>query len=280
MGTASGPRIGPMHPRDATALQAAKRWPRSFAVVDGPRLAYVRLGEGPPPIVFLSGAGMDIDSWFKVLPGVAEFGTVIAVDRLGVGKSDRPTAPQTGGTIVAAIRSLLTQAGVPPPSVLVGHSLGGLHAELFARLHPAEVAGVVLVEAASPDEAMDPPRPGLTARAIGSAAGAVDRWRGRARGLDEVDTVAETVRQIAAAPPFPDVPLMVVTGGKRMRMVPEAAFAAHQHAQRSRVTLAPRGHQVIAAASGHFPQLHDPEVVIAAIRDIVEHIERAAPSTT
>lgn len=258
-----------MHQRDATALQGAKRWPRSFAVVDGRRLAYVRLGEGTPPIVFLSGAGMDIDSWFKVLPGVAAFGTVIAVDRLGVGTSDRPTAPQTGETIVAAIHSLLDQAAVAPPCVLVGHSLGGLHAELFARLHPAEVAGVVLVEAASPDEVMTPPRPGLTARAIGAAAGAFDRLRGHPRGLDEVDHVAESVRQIATAPPFPDVPLVVVTGGKRMRMVPEAAFVAHQHAQRDRAALAPRGRQVIAAASGHFPQLHDPEVVIAAIQDVV-----------
>jgi pimeloyl-ACP methyl ester carboxylesterase len=259
-----------MHPRDATALQASQRLPREFAVVDGRRLAYVRLGAGTPPIVFLAGAGMDIDSWFKVLPGVAESGTVIAVDRLGVGKSDRPTVPQTGGIIVAGLRSLLARAGVTPPYMLVGHSLGGLHVELFARLHPDEVAGVVLVEAASPEEAMDPPRPGLTARAIGTAAGAVDRLRGRPSGFDEVDHVAETVRQIGAASPFPDVPLVVVTGGKRMRMVPEAAFAAHQEAQRSRAALAPDGRQVIAEASGHFPQFHDPDIVIAAIRDVAE----------
>lgn len=259
-----------MHPRDATALQASQRLPRQIATVDGRRLAYVRLGKGAPSIVFLAGAGMDVDSWFKVLPGVAGFGTVIAVDRLGVGKSDRPTVPQTGGIIVAALRSLLAQAEAPPPYVLVGHSLGGLHAELFARLHPDEVAGVVLIEAASPEEAMDPPRPGFTARAIGTVAGAIDRLRGRPRGLDEVDNVAETVRQIGAASPFPDIPLVVVTGGKRMRMVPDAAFAAHQEAQRSRAALAPHGRQVIAEASGHFPQLHDPEVVIAAIRDVVE----------
>lgn len=220
--------------------------------------------------MFLAGAGMDIDSWFKVLPGVATFGTVIAIDRLGVGKSDRPTVPQTGGIIVAALRSLLAQAGVTPPYVLVGHSLGGLHVELFARLHPDEVSGVVLVEAASPEEAMDPPRPGLTARAIGAVAGAIDRLRGRPRGLDEVDNVVETVRQIDTAPPFPDVPLVVVTGGKRMRMVPDAAFHVHQAAQRGRVRLSPQGQQVIAEASGHFPQLHEPEVVVAAIRQVAE----------
>lgn len=261
-----------MHPSDATALQASQRLPRQIAVVDGRRMAYVRLGEGAPPLVFLAGAGMDIDSWFKVLPGVAAFGTVIAVDRLGVGKSDRPTVPQTGGIVVAALRSLLAQTEVPSPYVLVGHSLGGLHAELFARLHPGEVAGVVLVEAASPEEAMDPPRQGLTVRAIGAIADAFDRLRGRPRGLDEVDNVAETVRQIGAAPPFPDIPLVVVTGGKRMRMVPEAAFAAHQEAQRGRAAISPQGRRVIAEASGHFPQIHDPDVVIVAIRDVAEAV--------
>ena len=263
-----------MHPRDAEAYGRSKDVPRWIAVVDGRRLAYIRLGEGRPAIVFLSGAGMDIDSWFKVLPEVATFGTVIAVDRPGVGRSDRPDIPQTGEVIVAALRSLLAQAGVPPPYVLVGHSLGGLHVEFFARSHPVEVGGVVLVEAASPDEAMDPPPPGFTARVIGAALGVLDRLRGRPRGLDEVDNVAETVRQIGAAPPFPDVPLAVVTGGKRMRMVPDTAFAAHQEAQRDRVTLVPNGRQVIAEGSGHFPQLHEPEVVIAAIRDIAE---RARP---
>ena len=259
-----------MHPRDATALQASQRLPRSFAVVDGRRLAYVRLGEGTPPIVFLAGAGMDIDSWFKVLPGVAAFGSVFAWDRLGVGRSDPPAVPQTGEAVLATLRAVLAWAGVPPPYVLVAHSLGGLYAELFARSHPDEVAGVVFIEAASPEEALDPPRPGLTARVVDAVAHVIDRMRGRAHGLDEVDHVAETVRQIQTAPPFPDVPLVVVIGGKRMRMVPEAAFSAHQEAQRGRVGLSPQGRQVIASRSGHFPQLHEPEVVIDAIREVAE----------
>jgi pimeloyl-ACP methyl ester carboxylesterase len=152
--------------------------------------------------------------------------------------------------------------------VLVGHSLGGLHVELFARRHPDEVAGVVLVEAASPEEAADPPRGGLVARGIGGIQGAIDRVRGR-DGLAEVEVVAETIRQIAAAPPFPDVPLVVVTGGQRMRMVPETVFEAHVAAQRGRVALSPQGRQMVAERSGHFPQLHEPDIVLQAIRDVV-----------
>jgi pimeloyl-ACP methyl ester carboxylesterase len=257
-----------MHPRDAQRYRQSRNLPRSFAVIDGRRIAYVRMGEGRPAIVLLGGAGMDIDSWFKVLPEVAPFGTVIAVDRLGVGRSDRPAEPQTGEVIVATLRSLLGQAGVPSPYVLVGHSLGGLHVELFARRHPDEVAGIVLVEAASPDEAASPRHQGRLARLVTAVGESIDRLRGRPRGLDEVDNVADTVRQIRIAPAFPDVPLVVVTGGRRMPMVPDAAFAAHQEAQRLRVALSPQGRQMIAHDSGHFPQLQEPAVVVAAIREV------------
>lgn len=258
-----------MHPRNAAAFGRSKDLARSIATIDGRRLAYVRLGEGEPAVVLLSGAGMGIDSWFKVLAGVATMTTVIAYDRLGVGRSERPAVAQTGAIIIATLRELLSQAGVVPPYIVVAHSLGGLHAELFARLHSAEVAGMVLVEAASPEEAAAPPTPGLVARAIGGASAAIDRLRGRPRGLDEVDVVEDTVRQLRAALAFPGIPLVVVSGGRRMRMVPETAFREHLAAQGSRVALSPLGRQVIAGASGHFPQLHEPTIVIDAVREVL-----------
>lgn len=242
--------------------------PRSFAKIDGRRVAYVQAGTGTPTIVFLSGAGMDIDSWFKVLPEVASFGTALAWDRPGVGRSDRAVVPLTGEVVVATLRELLAGAALHPPYVLVAHSLGGLHAELLARHHPDEVCGLVLIEAASPEEALDPPRTSAIAGAIGRIIGAVDRVRGRRPGPDEVDHVRETVRQIEQAPAFPDIPLVVVTGGTRMRLVPEAAFRAHLEAQGRRVGLSRRSRQVIAERSGHFPQLTEPEVVVAAIREV------------
>jgi pimeloyl-ACP methyl ester carboxylesterase len=260
-----------MHRRDAEAYSRSKSTPRSFAVVDGRRVAYIRAGTGLPTIVLLSGAGMDIDSWFKIFPAAATIGTAIAIDRLGVGRSDRPVVPQTGAVVVATLRAMLLQVGAPPPYVLVGHSLGGLYADLFARCHPADVCGVVLVESASPEEAVGAPQGGRFARAIDRMFDRLDRLRGRA-DLGEVDAVPETVRQLAAAPRFPDVPLVVITGGHRMRMVPQAAFAAHLEAQRGRVVLSPRARQVVSARSGHLPQLQDPDTVIDAIRSVAADV--------
>lgn len=55
-----------------------------------------------------------------------------------------------------------------------------------------------------------------------------------------------------------------------MPLVPESAFQAHADSQRELVELSPRGRQVIGRHSGHFPQLQEPQVVIDAIRDVVD----------
>lgn len=59
---------------------------------------------------------------------------------------------------VEDLRTLLRNAGVQGPMVIVGHSLGGLLAQLLAQKYPDEMAGLVLVDALHQDMAatMDP----------------------------------------------------------------------------------------------------------------------------
>jgi pimeloyl-ACP methyl ester carboxylesterase len=51
--------------------------------------------------------------------------------------------------VAKELHVLLTNAGISPPYVLVGHSLGGKNVRMFALEHPDEVAGMVLVDARS-----------------------------------------------------------------------------------------------------------------------------------
>jgi pimeloyl-ACP methyl ester carboxylesterase len=258
-----------MNPRlRGRAYAASKTEPRQFATIDGQQIAFIMAGEGSPAIVFLSGAGMDLDSWFLVYPEAARLTTALAFDRPGVGRSGPQAVDQTASAIVGTLRGLLGEAGVGPPHVLVAHSIGGLVANLFARQFPNEVAGLVLVDAASPDEVESQPPRGRAMRVVDRVLGIVGR-DGRQGGLREVDVVDRTVRELAAAPPFPDLPLVVVTGTKRMRFVPEAAFAGHLAHQARLVGLSPRGRQLMAPRSGHFPQIDDPEIVFDAIRDVI-----------
>ncbi len=81
---------------------------------------------------------------------------VCAYDRAGLGFSDPGPRPRDSAAIVTDLERLMTEAGVTQPAILVGHSMGGQHVRLFAVRHPERVAGVVLVDAATP-EAVDIP---------------------------------------------------------------------------------------------------------------------------
>lgn len=105
-----------------------------------------RSGTGAPPVVFLPGGGMFGLYYWNAHGRVAEFTTSVLHDRLGLGWSDAVDLPRSGTQVTDDLHELLRAAAVPGPRVLVGHSLGGLHARLYAKRFPDEVAGLVLLD--------------------------------------------------------------------------------------------------------------------------------------
>lgn len=246
--------------------------PRQRAQTRSGSLEYVlRRREGAPTLVLINGAGVGLKGWAPLFPRIEEMGTVFAYNRFGIGASDRPGERQSGSVIVAALRELLGYAGLPPPYVLVGHSLGGLYANLFARLHPQEVAACMLLEATHPkDRAALRDHESQLLRALGKLF-ALPQQLIRDNVHSELQWVDETVAQIEAAGPFPDVPLTVITGGRAppaWLMSPAAVQLKRRH-QQQLAQLSPRGEHVIAARSGHFPQLTEPQLVLQALQRLV-----------
>jgi pimeloyl-ACP methyl ester carboxylesterase len=84
--------------------------------------------------------------WSLVQPKLATFARVCSYDRAGTGWSELGPHPRTLHQIVHELHVLLEKAGVRPPFVLIGHSYGGWLVRLYASKHPAEVAGMVLIE--------------------------------------------------------------------------------------------------------------------------------------
>jgi pimeloyl-ACP methyl ester carboxylesterase len=85
-------------------------------------------------------------TWAAVQPEVAKFARVCSYDRAGLGWSEPSPSPRTAPNMVDELHSLLAGAGVEPPYVLVGHSLGGGLVRLYAHQHPDQVVGMVLVD--------------------------------------------------------------------------------------------------------------------------------------
>jgi len=121
-------------------------------LIDGRKVECVALKNpsAPVTVVFENGSRATVDKWDKVIEGIAPQASVFAYNRPGYGNSQDTAAPRDGLTIVEELRSNLKHEGMKPPYILVGHSLGGLYMQLFAKRHPDEVAGIVLVDALYP----------------------------------------------------------------------------------------------------------------------------------
>lgn len=104
-------------------------------------------GSGSPTVIVEAGSGSWSIHWSVVQHQVAQQTRICTYDRAGYGWSESGPEPRTGEQIVTELHTLLQNAGIEGPYVLVGHSLGGLYTRLYADTYPDEVAGIVLVDA-------------------------------------------------------------------------------------------------------------------------------------
>jgi len=104
-----------------------------------------------PTVILEAGIGDFSVEWSLVQPGVSKFARVCSYDRAGDGWSNMGPNPRTMHQLIYELHTLLINAGIKLPVVLVGHSYGGVLVRLYAFTYPAEVAGLVLVDAGASD---------------------------------------------------------------------------------------------------------------------------------
>lgn len=125
--------------------------PGRLVDVNGYKMHLLCVGDGSPTVILESGLNDSLLYWYKVQPVVAKFTRVCSYDRAGVGWSDTRPEPPHSRNIAVHLHSLLTDAGVNPPYVLVGHSIGGIHVRVYQNMYPNDVVGMVLVDSTHPD---------------------------------------------------------------------------------------------------------------------------------
>jgi pimeloyl-ACP methyl ester carboxylesterase len=127
------------------------RFPPPGRLVDigGRRLHLVCLGRGEPTVVFEASMFGNAVSAERARAAIAAEARVCSYDRAGMGWSDPGSPVLSAGDLAADLDRLLARAGIQPPVIVVASSIGGLTAELFARRHPDEVAGLVMLDAAN-----------------------------------------------------------------------------------------------------------------------------------
>ncbi len=275
-----------------------------FVDVGGYRMHLDCRGEGSPTVVMDAGLGGSSLDWSLVQANVANTTRVCSYDRAGMGWSDASPLPRTPRSIADELHTLLDNAGVSAPYILVGHSLAGKNLRMFAATHPDDVAGMVLVDARS--EYVDALTPQAEAEAFGAALGiqgtiySLARRFGVARAfgaslagapllspkvateiallqtqamaIDETtkEGLARTADDRAlASSTLGSMPLVVIASAASMAGIPNWSAAQHELA-----ALSTQGKLVIAERSGHAIQLEQPGIVIDGVAHVLSEVRK------
>jgi pimeloyl-ACP methyl ester carboxylesterase len=287
--------------RDARAFTP----PGRMVDVGGHRLHIDCVGTGSPTVVIDAGWGDWSATWSSsVQPGVAESTRICTYDRAGYGYSEPGPLPRTADRVARELHTLLLRAGVPGPYVIVGHSLGGAHARVFAHEYPAEVAGVVLIDSmnppvaapstasAAPDESSRgdffltlPARVGALRALAGPLGLKADLAPGVADAyvaswvtprhlqvwiVDEGRAIPRSLAQARAITSLGATPLIVLSRGRNQD-------ATHVEEQADLLALSSNSQQLFADRSGHNVQLDQPAAAVDAIVRMVEWVRGQAP---
>jgi pimeloyl-ACP methyl ester carboxylesterase len=118
--------------------------------VDGHQMHIRCTGEGSPTVILEAGAYSFSTEWYWVQQQIEQTNRVCSYDRAGNGWSEAVDGVRDGLTLVHELHSLLHESAVEGPYVMVGHSLGGVLAPIYASRYPDDIVGLILVDSAVP----------------------------------------------------------------------------------------------------------------------------------
>lgn len=236
--------------------------------VAGTEIAYAQSGTGTPVVVFENGLAAQKEVWAEVASGIARTHTVFTYDRAGQGASSSSNQPRSGSQIVEDLRSLLKSQHLEPPYVLVGHSLGALYMQLYARKYPQEVCGLVLVDSTHPlhfagDGAQE--KRSFLSRTVM----AVGLW---GNASQEFKNIAATGQEVLALPPLrSEIAAVILVAPQNIALADPADAALNQRDNDLRwdfAKLYPSA-QVRETHTGHSVHHENPKLVVQAIEEVL-----------
>jgi pimeloyl-ACP methyl ester carboxylesterase len=222
-------------------------------------------GSGGKTVVFEAGLGDTLEVWDPVQEPIAEHcARTVAYNRAGYLGSDPADGKRDAAAIVKELRTELQRRGIAPPYLLVGHSLGGLYMQYFARNYPSEISGLVLLDSTHWNQGL---RLDKSANAPYTSMRQVTlfmSWIAR-RELDDSMSAGEEVHE---SPPAVQLPTVVLSSTRALKGQTQSAREQEDRLQDDIATDFPVARHVAVENSGHYIQQDRPDAVIDAVRKL------------
>ena len=297
--------------RDRNAFPA----PGTLVQTEHGTMHMITQGDQGPTVILETGMGHNSLVWNQVINKMSGPTRVVSYDRTGFGWSEDTGSERDCVTIAEELHAMLTKADIPPPYIMVGHSMGAMHVRVFKELYPRDVVGMVLLDP-SHEEMMErlPPQfaesfngldtimnvyqimtrlgiPRILGMHQGRLLEDVDKpaYIALANRNSEIKTMAREIQamqnnfvQTQGLNHMGDLPLIVLSAGKHD---PSPEFTPEVNSQITAIwrdlhqeitDLSTRGKQITVAQSGHNIHMEDPAAVVAAIEEILEQVRIAS----
>lgn len=224
-------------------------------------------------IVLLTGLAGTTTDWESIERKIADYGLVLNYDREGIGKSAWQRRSKDSRTIASELHNLLQAKKIKPPYVLVAHSMGGIHARVFASMYPGEVSGIVLVDP-TPENLIDRLLSALPATERDFILEQIRLQDEEALkqipegGIkEEFKAIEKSYEQVRTAIWKTNVPIAVISSMKlEENDTPQSKETAKQLRDEMLLNTGTTKKEHYTTKAGHFVQKEEPELVLKAIK--------------
>ena len=260
------------------SISACSTLPNSHTVeTEHGHFSYYLSGEHKPTVILESGLGDDMTTWHNVISQIEPTIEVFTYNRAGFSGSQSKNRKRNGEVIVKELKAILTKLNLAPPYVLVGHSLGGGYMELYAKMFPDEVSGIVFVD---PNSSKYPERCKAQELDFCDPPSDIPSWASLflPNAIEgEVKGFATTHAQINALSEFPNVPLVVLSATKSRATNSQKKIKANElytQLHKELAKLSSNAKFVSCDDCSHYIQADKPSLVVESIQWVLNQQSR------
>jgi pimeloyl-ACP methyl ester carboxylesterase len=277
--------------------------------VDGYKMHLYCTGEGSPTIVLDAGLGNDSLIWTNVQPTLSKTTRVCSYDRAGFGWSDPQSGPHDADRIADQLHTLLNQAVITGPIILMGHSIAGLYIRDYASRYPQNLSGLIFVDGSTPLQddrlpATDPGNPrlelleakwlyvlGIPRITGGCKISGFESSAGKMLSEDqcrpslftalgrEFESIRQSGNETIHTGPFGDIPILIFsqdTQPTSSTAPPSKEDEIWNQMQEELKRLSTRSRRIIAKGSSHYIQIDRPDLLNSEVASFIRQIRGEA----